>query len=65
MSAIASYGMESTLCGLDLNLLTVFDVVMQEQNIIRAAHNLGMLQLAVSKAAERLKVMFDDELFMR
>ncbi len=27
----------------DLNLLTVFDAVMQEQNITRAAHVLGML----------------------
>lgn len=26
----------------DLNLLTVFDAVMQEQNITRAAHVLGM-----------------------
>lgn len=26
----------------DLNLLTVFDAVMQEQNITRAAHTLGM-----------------------
>ena len=25
----------------DLNLLTVFDAVMQEQNITRAAHSLG------------------------
>ena len=28
----------------DLNLLTVFDAVMQEQNITRAAHSLGMSQ---------------------
>lgn len=26
----------------DLNLLTIFDAVMQEQNITRAAHSLGM-----------------------
>ncbi|ABU69824.1 MULTISPECIES: LysR family transcriptional regulator CalR [Vibrio] len=65
MSAIASYRMESTLRGVDLNLLTVFDAVMQEQNITRAAHNLGMSQPAVSNAVARLKVMFNDELFMR
>ncbi|PFG45329.1 LysR family transcriptional regulator [Vibrio sp. ES.051] len=65
MSAIASYRMESTLRGADLNLLTVFDAVMQEQNITRAAHNLGMSQPAVSNAVARLKVMFNDELFMR
>lgn len=46
----------------DLNLLTVFDAVMQEQNITRAAHTLGMSQPAVSNAVARLKVMFNDEL---
>lgn len=49
----------------DLNLLTVFDVVMQEQHITRAAQVLGMSQPAVSNAVARLKVMFNDELFVR
>lgn len=49
----------------DLNLLTVFDAVMQEQNITRAAQTLGMSQPAVSNAVARLKVMFNDELFVR
>ncbi|MGF1731903.1 transcriptional regulator LeuO [Photobacterium kasasachensis] len=60
-----SYRMESNLRSVDLNLLTVFDAVMQEQNITRAAHNLGMSQPAVSNAVARLKVMFNDELFIR
>lgn len=64
-SAMVSYRMESTLRSVDLNLLTVFDAVMQEQNITRAAHNLGMSQPAVSNAVARLKVMFNDELFIR
>ena len=59
------YKMESNLRSVDLNLLTVFDAVMQEQNITRAAHNLGMSQPAVSNAVARLKVMFNDELFIR
>ena len=63
--AATSYRMESTLRGVDLNLLTVFDAVMQEQNITRAAYNLSMSQPAVSNAVARLKVMFNDELFMR
>ena len=42
----------------DLNLLTVFDAVMQEQNITRAAHVLGMSQPAVSNAVALLKVSF-------
>lgn len=48
----------------DLNLLTVFDAVMQEQNITRAAQT-PMSQPAVSNAVARLKVMFNDELFVR
>lgn len=65
VGTVTNYRMESTLRGVDLNLLTVFDAVMQEQNITRAAHNLGMSQPAVSNAVARLKVMFNDELFMR
>ena len=62
---VNGHRIESTLRGVDLNLLTVFDAVMQEQNITRAAHNLGMSQPAVSNAVARLKSMFNDELFMR
>lgn len=65
LKSFDTYRMESTLRGVDLNLLTVFDAVMQEQNITRAAFNLGMSQPAVSNAVARLKVMFNDELFMR
>ncbi|WP_434462355.1 transcriptional regulator LeuO [Serratia plymuthica] len=53
------------LRSVDLNLLTVFDAVMQMQNITRAATSLGMSQPAVSNAVARLKVMFNDELFVR
>ncbi len=56
---------EVHLRSVDLNLLTVFDAVMQVQNITRAAESLGMSQPAVSNAVARLKVMFNDELFMR
>lgn len=65
VGTVNTHRMESTLRGVDLNLLTVFDAVMQEQNITRAAYNLGMSQPAVSNAVARLKVMFNDELFMR
>ena len=59
------YDMKSKLRQVDLNLLTVFDAVMQEQNITRAARNLGMSQPAVSNAVARLKVLFNDDLFSR
>ena len=63
--ASANEGTKPQLRMVDLNLLTVFDAVMQEQNITRAAHVLGMSQPAVSNAVARLKVMFNDELFVR
>ncbi|MDR0218969.1 MAG: transcriptional regulator LeuO [Enterobacteriaceae bacterium] len=56
---------EVQLRSVDLNLITVFDAVMQMQNITRAAQALGMSQPAVSNAVSRLKMMFDDELFVR
>lgn len=56
---------DTTLRSVDLNLITVFDAVMQEQNITRAAQTLGMSQPAVSNAVARLKHMFNDELFVR
>lgn len=58
-------GVKYQLRTVDLNLLTVFDAVMQVQNITRASQSLGMSQPAVSNAVARLKVMFNDELFVR
>lgn len=56
---------ETHLRNVDLNLLTVFDAVMQLQNITRTANMLGMSQPAVSNAVARLKIMFNDDLFVR
>jgi len=50
---------------LDLNLLEVFDVVMLERHVTRAAHCLGMTQAAVSNALNRLRKRFDDPLFIK
>jgi DNA-binding transcriptional LysR family regulator len=50
---------------LDLNLLRVFDVVMSEQNLTRAAHRLAMTQPAVSNSLRRLRDSLDDELLIR
>ncbi len=58
-------GAKYQLRTVDLNLLTVFDAVMQVQNITKASQLLGMSQPAVSNAVARLKVMFNDELFVR
>lgn len=50
---------------LDLNLLRVFDEVMAERNLTRAAHNLAMTQPAVSNALRRLRDLLGDELVRR
>lgn len=50
---------------LDLNLLRVFDEVMTERNITRAAVNLSMTQPAVSNALKRLRETLGDDLVRR
>jgi len=50
---------------LDLNLLRVFDAVMSEQNLTRAATRLAMTQPAVSNALRRLRDALGDELLIR
>lgn len=50
---------------LDLNLLRVFDAVMTEQNLTRAASRLAMTQPAVSNALRRLRDALGDELLVR
>ena len=50
---------------LDLNLLRVFDAVMTEQNITRAADRLATTQPAVSNALKRLRESVDDEILVR
>jgi DNA-binding transcriptional LysR family regulator len=50
---------------LDLNLLRVFDEVMAERNLTRAAQNLAMTQPAVSNALRRLRETLGDDLVRR
>ncbi len=56
---------ERNLRSVDLNLLVVFDALMSERNVTRAAARNGLSQPAVSKALNRLRFMFDDPLFVR
>lgn len=50
---------------LDLNLLYVFNAVMTELHVTRAAQRLHMTQPAVSNALNRLRRALDDELFVK
>ena len=50
---------------LDLNLLRVFDEVMRERSLTKAARNLSLTQPAVSNALRRLRETLGDELLTR
>ncbi len=49
----------------DLNLLRVFDEVMTERSLTRAAHKLALTQPAVSNAMRRLRDTLGDDLLKR
>lgn len=53
------------LSSIDLNLLRIFDAVMAERNVTRAALALHMTQPAVSNAITRLRARLDDPLFVK
>lgn len=50
---------------LDLNLLKVFDALLDERSVTRAADRLALSQPAVSGMLKRLRDSFDDPLFIR
>jgi LysR family transcriptional regulator, mexEF-oprN operon transcriptional activator len=49
----------------DLNLLVAFDALMEEGNVTRAARRLKIQQPAMSHNLSTLRVLFQDELFVR
>src|SRR5437868_6743764 len=53
------------LAAIDLNLLLVFDAMMDERNTTRAGRRIGLSQPAVSHALSRLRDTIGDELFVR
>ena len=53
------------ISNLDLNLLRVFDALLQEESVSRAGVRLGLSQSAVSHALGRLREALGDELFRR
>ena len=53
------------LSAFDLNLLLVFDAVMQERSVTRAGDRIGLSQPAMSHALNRLRHALKDELFIR
>ena len=57
--------MAASFSNFDLNLLRVFDAVMEERSVLRASQKICLSQSAVSHSLARLREMLDDELFIR
>ncbi|RCS21779.1 LysR family transcriptional regulator [Phyllobacterium salinisoli] len=61
MSSIDHFDLRS----FDLNLLVAFDALIQERNVTRAATRLKIRQPAMSHSLATLRVLLQDELFVR
>ncbi|MBD1549764.1 LysR family transcriptional regulator [Roseibium aggregatum] len=53
------------LQNIDLNLLVIFEVLMEEQSVVRAADRLGRTPSAISHALARLRQTFGDPLLVK
>jgi DNA-binding transcriptional LysR family regulator len=53
------------LAAIDLNLLVVFEALLIERNVSRAARRLGLAQPSISNALNRLRVLLADDVFIR
>src|SRR5206468_4607085 len=53
------------LATFDLNLLLVFEAILRERSVTRAAEHLSLSPPAVSHALNRLRWMLKDQLFVR
>ena len=53
------------LAGINLSLLLVFEALIDEQSVSRAARKVGLTQPAVSNALSRLRLLVHDDLFVR
>ena len=56
---------EVNLRSVDLNLLTILQVLIEEKHVTRAAERLHMSQSAVSRALQRLRLVFNDPLLVK
>ena len=56
---------EIDLSRADLNLLTLFEVVLRERHVGRAAARLNLSPSAVSHGLKRLRLLLNDPLFLR
>ena len=57
--------MAASFSNLDLNLLKVFDAVMEDRSVLRASQRIFLSQSAVSHSLARLRELLEDDLFVR
>ena len=57
--------MKTDIRKIDLNLLVTFKALLDERNVSRAAGRLALTQPTVSGMLARLRILFDDPLFVR
>jgi DNA-binding transcriptional LysR family regulator len=55
----------TSLDHVDLNLLRVFQAIVEERSLTKAGERLALSQPAVSYSLARLRTLFDDQLFIR
>lgn len=53
------------LANIDLRLLVIFNAIMEERSVSRAADRLGGSQSGMSRTLQKLRKMFNDPLFIR
>jgi DNA-binding transcriptional LysR family regulator len=53
------------LAAIDLNLLVAFEALLEQHSVTKAAEQLQIGQPAMSAALSRLRILFEDELFLR
>ncbi len=53
------------LAAIDLNLLVAFEALLEHHSVTKAAEQLQIGQPAMSAALSRLRILFDDKLFVR
>ncbi|KAF0653625.1 LysR family transcriptional regulator [Cyanobium sp. Copco_Reservoir_LC18] len=54
-----------SLAAIDLNLLVAFEALLEQRSVTKAAEQLQIGQPAMSAALSRLRLLFQDELFVR
>ena len=53
------------MANIDLNLMVIFDTIMQEQSVTAAARRLAMTQPSVSNAVSRMRHLWNDPIFVK